>query len=90
MAKCKTCGDTNWLLEKQEQRFYYALIKGDDELRWIEETKRRKTTSDKDISVVCSKCGGHAKDIADMDYVVKSKPLKVVWQSRFWENLGKN
>ena len=88
-AKCKECGKTNWLLEKQEQRFYYALVKAEDELRWIEETRRRKTTRDKDIIIVCSKCGGHAADVADMDYVVKLKPLKVVWQTRFWDNLGK-
>jgi hypothetical protein len=88
MAKCKTCGETNWLLEKQEIRFFYALVKEDaDELRWIEETKRRKITSIRDVSIVCSKCGGHAKDIADMDYVIKFKPLKVIWQTRFWDNL---
>jgi hypothetical protein len=90
MAKCKKCGETNWLLEKKEQRFYYAIIKTADELRWIEETKRRKTTPSKEITIICSKCDGHAADVADMDYTIKDKPFKVVWQTRFWENLGKN
>lgn len=86
MAKCNNCGETNWLLEKKEQRFYYAVIKAMDELRWIEETKSRISTNILDIVVRCSKCEGNAKDIADMDYVITLKPFKVTWQTRFWDN----
>ena len=34
-AKCKDCGETEWLLEKNEKRYYYAVV-NPTELRWIE------------------------------------------------------
>lgn len=27
-AKCKDCGETEWLLEKNEKRYYYAVVSG--------------------------------------------------------------
>lgn len=84
-AKCKKCGDTNWLLEKDEHRFYYAIVSS-DELRWIEESKKKKIS---EFRLICSKCGGLADDFVDLSYMIKSKPLKVVWQTNFWDNLGK-
>lgn len=79
--KCSKCGDTDWLLEKDECRSYYAKVT--EEPRWIEETKRKKVSK---MRVVCAKCGGVSEDVSDMDVLIKEKPkLKVIWQTRMWD-----
>ena len=81
-AKCKRCGDTEWLLQKSEKRFYYAVVKT-DELRWVEQTKLKEISP---YTLICSKCEGNAGEIADLGYTIKEKPLKVIWQTNWWLN----
>lgn len=83
-AKCKDCGEVNWLLEKTEKRSYYAIV-NPKELRWLERVKYKEVSP---YTLVCGKCDGLADTHADMQYTIKLKPLKVVWQSSFWDNLS--
>ena len=83
-AKCKDCGEVNWLLEKTEKRSYYAIV-NPKELRWIESTKLKEVSP---YTLVCGKCDGSADTHADMQYTIKEKPLKVIWQTAFWDNLS--
>lgn len=82
-GKCKKCGETEWLLQKDEKRYFYAVVKV-DELRWIEMPKKKEVS---EFSLICSKCEGNADEISDLSYMIKTKPLKVVWQTQFWDNL---
>jgi len=84
-AKCKKCGECEWLLQKNEKRFYYAVV-NPKELRWIEQTKLKELSA---YTVICSKCEGNAEDVADMEFDIKEKPLRVVWQTSFWERYKK-
>jgi len=84
-AKCKRCAETSWLLQKNELRFYYAIV-NPNELRWIEQPKLKKVSP---YTLICSKCEGNADDVADLSFVIKEKPLKVIWQTAFWENIKK-
>jgi ssDNA-binding Zn-finger/Zn-ribbon topoisomerase 1 len=83
-AKCKDCGETEWLLEKNEKRYYYAVV-NPTELRWIERLKHKEVSP---YSLICSKCEGSASTHADLQYTIKEKPLKVIWQTAFWDNLS--
>ena len=83
-AKCKDCGETEWLLEKNEKRYYYAVV-NPTELRWIERLKHKEVSP---YGLVCAKCEGSADTHADMQYTIKVKPLKVIWQTAFWDNLS--
>lgn len=91
-AKCKDCGEVDWLLEKTENRSFYAVVNNKD-LRWLERVKYKKVSP---FTLICSKCekpagdwvdtnGDVKKGMADMEYTIKEKPLKVVWQSSFWD-----
>ena len=42
-AKCKDCGEVNWLLEKTEKRSYYAIV-NPKELRWLERVKYKEVS----------------------------------------------
>jgi len=81
-AKCNNCGETEWLLQKNEKRYYYAVVKS-TELRWIEQTKLKEVSP---FTLICSKCEGNAEKVADLGFMIKEKPLKVIWQSNWWEN----
>ena len=83
-AKCKDCGEVNWLLEKTEKRSYYAIV-NPKELRWLERVKYKEVSP---YTLVCGKCDGSADTHADMQYTIKEKPLKVIWQTSFWDNLS--
>ena len=83
-AKCKDCGETDWLLEKNEKRYYYAVV-NPTELRWIESIKLKEVSP---YGLVCRKCEGSADTHADMQYIIKEKTLKVIWQTAFWDNLS--
>ena len=83
-AKCKDCGEVNWLLEKTEKRSYYAIV-NPKELRWLERVKYKEVSP---YTLVCGKCDGSADTHADMQYTIKDKPLKVIWQTLFWDNLS--
>ena len=94
-AKCKNCGEVEWLLEKNEKRYYYAVV-NPTELRWIESPKLKEVSP---YILVCSKCeksasdwvdinGDVVKGMADMQFQIKLKPLKVIWQTSFWDNLS--
>jgi len=80
-AKCKKCGECEWLLQKNEKRFYYAVVKS-QELRWVEQVKLKEVS---DYTLICSKCEGDALEVADLDFIIKEKPLRVIWQTTFWE-----
>jgi hypothetical protein len=84
-AKCVTCGDTNWLLRKSETRSYYANVK-DSGMIWSEISAAKKVSP---YTVICSKCMVSADDVADMDYMIKKKPLQLIWQTRAWEKWTK-
>ena len=66
-AKCKDCGEVNWLLEKNEKRYYYAIV-NPKELRWIESIKLKEVSP---YTLVCGKCDGSADTHADMQYTIK-------------------
>ena len=83
-AKCKDCGEVNWLLEKTEKRSYYAIV-NPKELRGLERVKYKEVSP---YTLVCGKCDGSAETHADLQYTIKEKPLKVIWQASFWDNLS--
>jgi hypothetical protein len=81
-ATCNQCGRTDWLLLKDEHRFYYAKFDNTN-MKWIELTARKHVSPYK---LICAKCEKTAEEVASLDYVIKTRPaLQVVWQTRFWK-----
>lgn len=78
---CKECGSTTWLLMKTEQRSYYSPA-SDENMRWIELTKKKKIVGG--LKIICGKCEAEAEQVTDQTYDVKQKPLRVIWHSSFW------
>ena len=83
-ATCKTCGRTDWLLLKEEKRFYYSQVR-EDSMTWIELTKKKHVSP---YRLICAKCEEEADKVASNTYMIRTKPLKVVWQYS-WDILTK-
>lgn len=81
---CNQCGTTTWLLDKWEKRYYYSQITtGQNELRWIEEPKRKEQGG---FRLVCSRCDREFSECNDeFDYTIEKNGKKVVFGSRLWE-----